>query len=370
MRIGIDANPIIGDRGGVGWHTYNLVRAMLDLKEDLDLLCYVKPGAARRGKLPPWPEGERARWVESGRTMMGWRGLLDRLDLYHGTNFKMPTTGRCGGVVTIHDLWLDRHPQYSAKLFGQRASFYRTRRTARRARKVVTVSEFSARDIQALYGLPADRIAVIHNGVSDDFRPVPDGAAMEAFRRKHAFPAERFILFVGGADPRKNHQILLRAYARVAELLADYTLLMVGDATHRFGDIRQTAHTFGVERRVVCPGRLLPGELRLLYSHADLFVFPSLYEGFGMPVLEAMACGAPVVTASTTALPEVAGEAAILVNPEDAETLANEIVRVLEDEDLRRELRRKGFERVKQFTWERAARRTVELYRELCSEAS
>src|SRR5579885_3096360 len=136
MRIGIDANPIIGDRGGVGWHTYNLVRAMLDLKEDLDLLCYVKPGAARRGKLPPWPEGERARWVESGRTMMGWRGLLDRLDLYHGTNFKMPTTGRCGGVVTSHDLWLDRHPQYSAKLFGQRASFYRTRRTARRARKV------------------------------------------------------------------------------------------------------------------------------------------------------------------------------------------------------------------------------------------
>ncbi|WP_447973288.1 glycosyltransferase family 4 protein [Nitrospira sp. Kam-Ns4a] len=370
MRIGIDANPIVGDRGGIGWHTYHLIRALLNLKEDLDLLCYVKPGAVRRGKVTSWESGVRAAWVESGRAMLRWRGVLDHLDLFHGTNFKMPTTGRYGGVVTIHDLWLDRHPEYSAKLFGQKPSFYRTRRTAWRARKVVTVSEFSARDIQALYDLPAERVTVIYNGVAEAFRPTPDAEALEAFRRKHAVPTGRFILFVGGADPRKNHQILLRAYARVAELLTSHTLVMVGDPIHRFGDIRQTARTFGVESRVVCPGRLSAGELRLLYSHADLFVFPSLYEGFGMPVLEAMACGAPVITANTTALPEVAGEAALLVDPRDAEGLANAMIRVIEDERLREELRVKGFERAKQFTWESAARRTVALYRDLCGEKS
>lgn len=366
MRIGIDANPILGERGGVGWYTYYLLKALLDLKEDVEFVGYVKPGLLRTGVQKEWEAHSRLRWVEAGRLMMRWRGALDRLDLYHGTNFKMQTVGRHGGLVTIYDLWLDRHPEYSTKLFGQRTSFYRTRRTARRARKVITISESSVRDIESLYGLPREQISVIPCGVSEAFRPVLDKIAMTELRCRLGLPTARFILFVGGADPRKNHQALLRAYARRSALLREYSLVLVGQPVHRFADMGQTVRACGLEDRTVCAGRLSVSDLRLLYSHADLFVFPSLYEGFGMPVLEAMACGAPVITSDVTSLPEVAGDAAVLVSPEDPEALAKAILLVLEDTALREKMRAKGFERVKQFSWEQAARRTLALYREVC----
>lgn len=372
MRIGIDANPVRGDRGGVGWHTYHLIRALADLKEELDLFCYVRPGTRWEADpdLASWADNPRLHWIETGRFGMRWRGRLDKLDLYHGTNFKIRTGGRYGGVVTVHDLWLDRYPQYSTKLFGQQASFRRTKRTVWRARKVITVSAYSARDIESLYGLSRDRIVVIPNGVSEDFRPATDGDSLADVRKRFGIQGERYILFVGGADPRKNHRTLLAACAKKMKHLEACSLVLVGDPVHRFGDLRQTAVMFGLEDRVICTGRLSMPEMRLLYTHADLFVFPSIYEGFGMPVLEAMACGTPVITSDRTSLPEVAGDAAILVNPEDAEVLAEAIVRVLNDQTLRSELRARGFERVKQFTWERAARRTLALYRELCEGGS
>lgn len=371
MRIGIDANPAIGDRGGVGWHIYHLLRGLLDLKaEDLEFIAYLKPGGRRR--LPPemicWEQPGRLRWVEAGRATLRWRGSLDQLDLYHGPNFKMRMIGQHGGVVTIHDLWLDRHPEYSAKLFGQRASFRRTKRAAMSARRVITVSRHSACDIELLYGIPLDRIVVIPNGVSSDFRPVSDPGLLADLRARFAFPTDRFLLFVGGADPRKNHQTLLRAYARLPYLQASHSVVLVGDPVHRFGDMRQTARTLGIESRVVCTGRLSVTDMIGLYSNADVFVFPSLYEGFGLPVLEAMACGAPVITSSTTSLPEVAGDAALLMKPDDVEGLADAMWRVVEQPPLRDRLQALGFERVKQFTWERAARMTLALYRELCSQ--
>jgi glycosyltransferase involved in cell wall biosynthesis len=368
MRIGIDANSMLGDRGGVGWHTYHLLRALVDLKEEIEWVCYVQPGARweTESDLAGWTESHRLRWVESGKLAMRWRGRLDGLDLYHGTNFKMRTVGRYGGVVTVHDLWLDRYPQYSAKLFGQRLSFHRTKRTAWRARKVITVSDHSARDIERLYGLPSDRVVVIRNGVSEDFRPVTAGDGSVLLRRL-GIQGDRFILFVGGADPRKNHRTFLAACGRRLKQLSTYRLVLVGDPTHRFGDLKQSAQRYGLADRVVYTGRLPMADLRILYSATDLFVFPSIYEGFGMPVLEAMACGAPVITSNRTALPEVAGDAAILVNPEDADELADAIVRVLADHTLRAGLRARGFKRAKQFTWEQAARRTLALYRELCS---
>jgi glycosyltransferase involved in cell wall biosynthesis len=142
--------------------------------------------------------------------------------------------------------------------------------------------------------------------------------------------------------------------------------VLAGDSTHRFGNMTRTVAQCGMEGRVVCPGRLPIEDIVRLYSHADLFVFPSLYEGFGMPVIEAMACGAPVVTSDRTALPEVAGDAALLVNPESDEELAETMVRILRDASLRESLRAKGFERARQFTWERAARQTLAVYKELC----
>jgi len=368
MRIGFDANPMIGDMGGVGWHCYHLLRRMLAQERGVDFVAYARPGADRPNSVGQWPRVERIQWVNSSRWGMGKRGSSDRLDLYHGANFKMQTVGRYGGVVTIHDLWLDRHPEYSKKMLGQWPSSFKTRQTALRARKVITVSEFSAKELMELYGLKREHIKVIPNGVSEDFTPRPDDPAMTELRKRIGLASERYVLFIGGADPRKNHQIFLEAAEIVRKKLGPRMLVLVGSPNHPFGNYEETARKRSLLERVLCPGRLSTNDLQLLYSCTDLFVFPSLYEGFGMPVLEAMACGAPVLTSNSTALAEVAGDAAVLADPQDARALGEAMVRALEDEPLRAGLKIKGFARAKQFSWEQAATKTVELYGELCGD--
>lgn len=370
MRVGIYATPAVRDRGGIGWYVYYLLRGLLRLNEDFELVCYVDRGSLDLGRLDAWASDPRVRWRETPRWAIKFRAQRDGLDLYHGTNFRLQTVGRYGGVVTIYDGWLDRHPEYSTRLFGQRSAASRTSRAVWRARKVVTISQFSAREITELYGLPAERIEVVYCGVSEEFRPLRDPAAMAMLREKLALsPDEGFVLFVGGADPRKNHRVFLQAAAGQAARLGRRKLILVGDPVHRFGNYLETAKAVGLEGRVICPGRVSGTELRLLYSHADLFVFPSLYEGFGMPVLEAMACGAPVVTSDRSSLPEVAGDAALLANPDDPAELGQAMARALEDRALRDSLVAKGFERAKLFRWEESARQVMRVYRELCPPA-
>lgn len=366
MRIGIDATSIVGDKGGVGWHTHHLLQALLAVKEEVDYFGYLRPGSLRAGGLDDWPAHDRMRWVEAPRWLMPWRGAWDGLDLYHGPNFKMHTRGRFGGVVTIHDLWLARHPEYSRKLLGQAGSSRRARATALRARKVVTVSEFSAREMEELYGIPREHVVVIHNGVSEDFYPGCDEQEVAELRRRWAIPPAGFILFVGGADPRKNHRLFLQAVAQSRSQLGERVMVLVGDAEHPGGSYRATAQALGLEAHVRYTGRLDREDLRRLYACAEVFVFPSRYEGFGMPVLEALACGAPTITSSASSLPEVAGDSALLVDPDDVEALGRAMMTLLSDVDLRHTLRRRGFERARLFTWQRAAARTSALYHELC----
>jgi glycosyltransferase involved in cell wall biosynthesis len=366
MRIGFDANPMVGDMGGVGWHSYHLLRTMLAQQAGIDFLAYAKPGAKQPDAAKAWTGVERLQWMNANRWGMGKRGSSDQLDLYHGTNFKMQTIGRYGGVVTIHDLWLDRHPEYSKKMLGQWPSSFKTRQTALRARKAITVSEFSARELVELYGLKREHIRVIPNGVSEDFVPRRDDQAMAELRKRIGLKAEHYVLFIGGADPRKNHQVFVEAAEMVRKKLGSRMLVLVGSPVHPFGNYEETARRRSLTEKVLCPGRLSTNDLQLLYSSTDLFVFPSLYEGFGMPVLEAMACGAPVLTSNSTALAEVAGDAALLADPQDARALGEAMIRALDDEPLRAALKVKGFDRVKQFSWEQAAAKTVALYGELC----
>jgi glycosyltransferase involved in cell wall biosynthesis len=366
MKIGIDASPIIGDRGGVGWHTFYLLRAMLTAQSQARFVAYLRPGSNPPEDTHRWTGADRVQWMTASKWGMRRRGSADGLDVYHGTNFRMHTTGRFGGIVTIHDLWLERFPQYSSKFLGQALSSYKTKRMARRAKKVVTVSHFSARELMELYGLPDHHIAVIPNGVSEDFYPRHDPAAMIALKQRMGLTTDRFVLFVGGADPRKNHRIVLEAASLIEKHLHGITFVLAGSPTHQFGSYARTAASYGLADQVLCPGRLSRDDLQLLYSSACLFVFPSLYEGFGMPILEAMACGAPVVTSNTTALKEVAGDAAVLIDPHDARGLAESMGRVLESESLQASLKAKGFLRVKDYTWSQAAVQTLALYSSLC----
>ena len=207
---------------------------------------------------------------------------------------------------------------------------------------------------------------MIPNGVSEEFYPEVHSEPSQAIQRNLQFPTPHYILFVGGASPRKNNVALLRAYAQCSVIRDTHCLVGVGKPNDRDVDLHRLARCLGIADRLVCVGPVSVSQLRQLYSSADLFVFPSLYEGFGMPVLEAMACGVPVITSNTSALPEVVGEAAILVNPRDEEELAQAIGQLLGDSALRQLLRAKGFQRSKHFTWTEAARRTLDLYRTLC----
>jgi len=365
MRIGFDAFPTLSSFGGVGNYARSLLRALLELQSGDEFVGYIPkgPGGPKdRGERELFPQ---LRWREVGKPWFGQCGWLDALDLYHGTNFKVQTRGRYGTIVTIHDLWLDRYPEHSKKFFGQHWSSLRTRRQARLADRVITISHHSAQDIQEIFGIPSERISVILNGVSSDFWPDQSTTGFSTLRAQYGIPQAPYVLFVGGADPRKNHRTLFQAYANLPSLRRTHYLVVIGNPIHRSGTVRGTCQELGIEDRVIVTGSVPLAHIRLLYSHADLFVFPSLYEGFGFPVLEAMACGAPVITSNSTALPEVAGDAAILVNPENEGELGSAMFRALEDPALQMTLRTRGFERAKQFSWEKAARQTLEVYREV-----
>lgn len=364
MRIGIDASPIVGGEGGIKAHTAHLLRAVLTLDPHLEVVAYIPTGSRGRIDSETWGGFPRLEWREVGR--WGWpsQAAADRLDLFHGPNFKMRAEGRYGGIVTVHDLWLERHPEYSGKLLGQWWSGLRTMRTARRAQRVITVSEFSKREIMELYGIPAARIRVIYNGVARSFwerEQSSSRTALEPFGL-HGGP---YVLFVGGADPRKNHKTAVEAFARRRESLKPCRLVLVGDPIHRFGNYHETIKSAGLVGEAIVVGRLDPAALRGLYQGALMLVFPSLYEGFGIPVLEAMACGLPVVTTSTSSLPEVAGDAAVMVDPGNADALGDAMVQVAHDRSLRERLIEAGRRRVEQFSWETAGAKTLALYGEL-----
>ncbi len=369
MRIGFDAAPLINPVSGIEWHTYHLFRSLFDLDQsDVRFVGYLP-----RGQRPAddcyaaWIRSGKLQWANMERLWGRW-GIKTcaELDVFHGTNFKMPIQGRCGGVVTIHDLWLDRFPRYSRKFFGQRPSFFRTRRTARRARRVIAVSQCTASDVCEFYGVPDEQVAMIPNGVSPEFFVEENVAGSWRTLARYPLPSRRFVLFVGGADPRKNHRLLLNAMARCPGLLKTHCVVVVGHAQDRSEHVMDNAGGLGIRDRVVCVGQVSVSELRHFYNVAELFVFPALYEGFGLPVLEAMACKTPVIIANAGALPEVAGDAALRVDPQDVDELARLLHLVLDDPGLRTTLATKGLARARQFSWTESARKTLGVYRSLC----
>jgi len=364
MRIGLDASPLTPNRAGIGTYVAHLLTALVRIAPDHEFFLY-SPHLL--------PEKERAffgaqphvRIVRCPTLLMGLRARWDRVDLFHGMNYKLRGRGRHGGIVTIHDLAMDRLGLPSRKLLGQRHSFRRTRLTAHRASRVVTVSAHSKKDIMELYGVPAERIAVVYNAVSSEFYPVSDPAMMVAVKTRYRLRRDTFILSGGGSEPRKNIVRLVEAFGRATRLREKLNLVVVGGMDRGAEPILEAVRRARLEEAVIFPGHVPLEDLRVLYSSCTLFAFPSLYEGFGMPVLEAMACGAPVVSSNASSLPEVAGDAALLVDPRDPEAWAQAMTRVVEDAGLRESLKKKGSLRIKAFSWEQSARDLLRVYQEL-----
>jgi glycosyltransferase involved in cell wall biosynthesis len=309
----------------------------------------IAQGLVREGVWYPALAGRRARRLGA--------------DILHCPH-PVPATGRpVPLVMTVHDLLPLRHPE----LFP-RATRVHTRLSlpfARRARRLLTNSEHTRAEAIDRLGLPAERVVATPFGIDPRFRPlqVPPGWLRERFGLER-----RYVLAVGTLEPRKNLPATLRAFARAAARVPDHDLVIVGSGGWgSAGPLDDAART--LPTAPVLTGFVSDTELVRLYSAASCFVFPSLAEGFGFPPLEAMACGAPVVASDRPALPEVLGEAAVLVDPTDPESIADAIVSVLESEELAADLRRRGLHRSAQFTWERCAELTAAVYREVVAEA-
>ena len=279
-------------------------------------------------------------------------------DLVHGMAYALPLGWSGPGVVSVYDLSFLLFPN-AFKPANRIYLTATTRATARRARRVLTISEHGRRDIVRLLGVPEERVDVAYPAAEARYQQMPD-REVEAFRRAQGLP-EAFVFALGTLEPRKNLVGLLKAYAQVRKPRPP--LYVAGGAGWRFSPIFDTVRQLQLGEDVRFVGYVPEDELPLWYNAARLFVFPSLYEGFGLPVLEAMACGVPVITSPAASLPEVAGKAALMIPPHDTVRIAQEMERVLDDPQLRMEMRTAGRIQASRFSWRSMTDQTVASYR-------
>jgi len=378
MRICLDLSPVVQRKAGLGTYAQRLAEHLLavdrenvysafhygrtvqePLRPPLDALPRrVVPWNAR-----PWRLGVAARHVLG----LHMDSTFPDVDIFHATEHLLPPLRGVRTVFTFHDAIYALFPQYHLpmnRLFlGSMMP-----RFLRRADAIVTVSECSKRDAVRLYGIDPARIRVIYEGVDARFRPVTDPARLAQVRARYALP-ESYILYVGTIEPRKNLVALLEAFSAIynrQSAIGNRQLVIGGKKGWLYESFFSRLRELGLEGEMILPGYIADEDLPAMYSAASVFVFPSLYEGFGLPPLEAMACGTPVVCSNASSLPEVCGEAALLVEPMDVQGLAQAMERVLSDEPLRATLRARGLAQAAKFSWERAARETLAVYREVC----
>ncbi len=292
-------------------------------------------------------------------------GVMGRVDLLHAPTFyNYPLiSGRL--VVTVHDLILKRFPELLPGI--ARRAYYKvmTESAVRRATRIITVSEFTRRDMIEFWESSAPRLRAIPNGVSDDFKPVEDRQELTRVRERYRLP-ERFILYVGTCKRHKNLPGLLDAYGALpADVRRSRPLVLVAKPDPRYPEVERMIETRGIAGDVRWHWDISDRDLLVFYTLADFLALVSFYEGFGFPVLEAMACGTPSLAAAGGSLEEVGGDAAWYVNPHDTDDIRAGLLRLIEDGTLRGELSAKGLQRAKQFSWARAADAVARVYREI-----
>jgi glycosyltransferase involved in cell wall biosynthesis len=378
MRVGLEGRVLTPRIGGIGRYAIRLVEALLALSvqesPDLELVIFTAPQTDQlvlRGIRAT--VCERFCRVKStvlrSSVLLPVGAVLDHIDLFHGLDqsgiplfFKTRRS-----VVTIHDVI----PLVLPWAFPRRHRWVLTAalaRVRRQADVVIVPSAAAAEDVVRYLNMDRQRITVIPMGCEARFQPLVSAGRMAQLRRRYALP-ERYVLFVGTLEPRKNIALLLQAFSRLLAERPEDDLQLVVAGGKGWGDGRLIATTeaLNIRRRVIFTGFVEDDDLPDLYRGAQMFVYPSLYEGFGLPVLEAMACGTPVITSNRSSLPEVAGDAALLIDPTRPDDLAAAMSAIMSNAALHEELRWKGLARAKEFTWEAVARKTMDVYRAVCA---
>lgn len=362
--IGIDARKV--QDFGIGTYIRNLVAGLTEIDHENQYVLLTGPqGKDALGELP---ENFRVvierSPVYSARELvaLSWRLLRLRLDLYHSTHYVLPIATPARVVVTIHDIIHLLYPHF----LPNRIAFYYAQRMMRRSLarsdRVIAVSENTRSDLMEYFGVDGRSIDVIYNGVDETFRRRLAGDDLDRWLRQLDI-RRPYLLFVGNPKPHKNLDRVIQAYARALEIEDfDAPLVCVGDRTAAQFKLRQRAEQLGIGDKVRLLGHVAQEALPALYQGAKLFLYPTLYEGFGLPVVEAMASGTPVLTSNTSALKEVAGGHAHLVDPLDTERMAKAIARLMGDHEYRARLAEKGVARAGDFRWRLTAELTRQVY--------
>lgn len=371
MRIGIDAHTI-GYHQVSGNQTYasNLIKAFGDIDSKNEYYLYITNPKVKDTSLFQRPNFHTRLVQESPWFRLPFSFPMElfryQVDLAH-FQYVAPPICPCRFVVTIHDLSFELFPScYTRKhrLWATKLVPF----TVRRAERIFTVSEYSKKTLIDLYHIPPEKIIVTYNGVDTElFRIVEDPGLLDEVRKRYKI-SDKFILCIGRLEPRKNLPRLIKAFAELKKDRAiEHKLVIAGQKDFLYTDIFKSVKELGLEEEVVFTGLVAPQDLPLLYNAADLFVYPSIFEGFGLGVIEAMACGTPVICSNTSSLPEVAGGAGILVDPYNVEAIARAIKDVLTVPGLRNKLAQKGIAQAKKFSWYETAHRTLSVYEEVYS---
>lgn len=369
MRVGIDIRPVIFTSGGIHTYVRTLV-AHLAKRPGLEQVLFASSpsgidwGSAHiRERVIRFPH--LSRWCERF-----WNEVLlvralgrESVDVFHGARFFVPGRSPCPCAVTVHDCGFRRYPEFLVP--GAARYFDRlTAAAVKRAGRIIAPSQSTAQDLVELYGADRTRIAVIPEAADDTFRPQQDARVRQEARRRYGLDRP-FILCVSTIEPRKNLRRLVEAYSRLREK-EDLDLVICGGRGWLYDDLLRRIAELGLGARVRLTGSVPGPDLAALYSACEAFVLPSLYEGFGLPALEAMQCGAAVICADNSSLKEYFGDAAMLADAHSVESLAAAMGAVLSDGGLRQRLRAASLNKAAEFSWERSAGRTAQVYAELC----
>lgn len=372
MRIAFDGTTLRPGRTGVGYYTEHLLHHLAaEAPGDEIVVVSNRPvDVARPLPSNAWVARDasfsfRLAWLQFGAPR-----LLDALDadVAHFTNSIVPLASPVPTVVTIHDMSLTLFPRYHPV---RRVLLNRplVRLATRQVDAIITVSHSARRDILRLYDVEPGRVHVVHEAAAPAFRPIADRARLDAVRARYALP-DQFVLYVGTIEPRKNLPRLVEAYGRrhrAGDL--PWPLVCIGRYGWRARDVQARVERLGLERAIRFAGYVPFDDLPAIYNLAGLFVFPSLHEGFGLPVVEAMACGVPAIVGGNSSLAEIAAGAAETVDATNVEALGEALVALARSPDRRADLARRGQARARQFSWRRAARETLQIYRRVVGRA-
>jgi len=365
--IGIDASrATVTHRTGTESYSLHIIRELLSLPTDHRFRLYFRDD-------PPaglFPESAHVETVVIRQARL-WThlglGRVVRADppdvLFVPAHvIPWPHVGSVPAVVTVHDVGYRHYPQ--AHPLAQRLYLdWSTAHSVRTASAVIAVSQVTANDVSAAYHIPMSNIHIVHSGVDESFSPVTDLHHIVRVRDRYSIPGP-YILHVGSIHPRKNALRLVKAFTRVARVVPDLQLVFAGRPGWGFDRLKQVVREANIQDRVIFCDYVPDHDMPALYSAARVCAFPSLYEGFGFPALEAMACGVPMVCSNSSSLPEIAGEAALTFNPLNVAEISEALIRVLTDEELHALMARRGLDRARQFSWKSAARDTLQLLEE------